>query len=104
MELKIEQKVTKVGVIEVETYVTLPSGVVVHTHYDRSNMVFPAYNSLIDVLKGYKNVTIHVTTDSKALADEYNAEKQNTHATHLSNLLRLVARQNLALTVEYASK
>ncbi len=103
MVIQIEQTLTKVAAAEVDVILSV-EGEEIFREYKRSNNVFPAYHSLIEVLRGYTDATIHVKTNSKALADEYNATYENRHATHLGNLMQVISRNNIDLAVELVAE
>uniref|UniRef100_UPI0020C1443C hypothetical protein n=1 Tax=Lysinibacillus fusiformis TaxID=28031 RepID=UPI0020C1443C len=66
----------------------------------RSNEIYPAFKTLIRVLQPLKDVAVHVQTESKALADEYNATQQNPNSALLNHLKMVIARQNPDVTIE----
>ncbi|MGN7409850.1 hypothetical protein [Sporosarcina sp. SAFN-010] len=68
--------------------------------FSRSNAVFPAYRTLINVLRDFEDDTVHVLTDSAPLAREFN-NTPNPNATMLRQLNDVVARQGLTVTIEH---
>ncbi|WP_025783069.1 hypothetical protein [Sporosarcina sp. D27] len=68
--------------------------------FTRSNAVFPAYRTLINVLRDFEDKTVHVLTDSAPLAREFN-NTPNPNATMLRQLNDVVARQGLTVIITH---
>lgn len=103
MTLEINQHLRKTDEGGVNVVIEQSGGEQRTFEYPRSNFIFPAYHSLIDTLREYRDESISVKTSSKALADEYNAVYENRNATHLGNLMLLLSRLNIDLSVEYVA-
>jgi len=103
MTLKMTQTITRIDFAEYDVQIELPSGELFTRNYKRSNEVHPAYRTIIMVLRAYKDVALHIETNCKPLATEFNAIEQNPNSALLSNLKAVIARNNIDLTVEYVA-
>jgi len=103
MTLTMTQTITPIDFAEYDVQIELPNGELYVKNYKRSNEVHPAYRTLMIVLRAYDDVAIHVKTNCKPLATEFNAVVENPNAALLRNLKSVIARHNLDVTVEYAS-
>lgn len=103
MIVKLKQTLTQVDVAEYDVQIELPDGSLYRETFTRSNAIYPAFKTLIRTLQPFKDDAIHVETNSKPLAEEYNAARQNPNAALLNNLKTVIARQNLDVTVEYVA-
>ena len=103
MTLTLTQTIREMDIAEYSVKIELPSGELCTKNYTRSNEVHPVFMTLIMVLRAYRDVAIHVKTNSKPLATEYNATVQNPNASLLSHLKTVIARNNLDVTIEYVA-
>lgn len=83
--------------------IELPDNQLITRTYERSNEIFPAYKTLVEVLRRYDGVGIYVETNCKALAKEYNAEYQNRNSKLLNELQEIIARRGLSVTIDYVA-
>lgn len=68
--------------------------------YTQSNKIYPIYNSLTATLRRLKNVKVQVLTNNPAIAEEYNAERENNFTSLLTTLKLTVERRNIDLSIE----
>jgi len=101
--MDIKQYIEKLDYATYCVTLELPDGQLVTRTYERSNEVFPAYKTLVEVLGRYDGVGIHVETSCRALAREYNAEHQNPNSTLLNDLKEIIARRGLSVTISYVA-
>lgn len=101
--MEIRQRIEKLDFAVYRVTLELPEGELITRTYERSNEVFPAYKTLVEVLRQYDGIGIHVETNCKALADEYNAETQNPNARLLNQLKEIIAQRGLSVMISYAA-
>ncbi|MEK5331408.1 hypothetical protein [Lysinibacillus sp. FSL W8-0992] len=101
MTLTIKQTVTETGPATVEVVIELPDESIFREVYHNGNLVFPAFVSLRKVLQHYKKTEIAVVTTSEPLAMEYNYEYQNPNARLLMELVNVIVRNGLTVSIEY---
>lgn len=100
--MNITQRIEKLDFATYYVTLELPNGDLITRTYERSNQVFPAYKTLVEVLRRYDGVGIHIKTNCKAIADEYNAEYQNPNSKLLNELKEEIARRGLSVMIDYA--
>ncbi|WP_374965503.1 hypothetical protein [Lysinibacillus sp. RS5] len=98
--MKLKQTITQVDVAEYDVQIEMPDGTIYTKTFSRSNAIYPAFKTLIRMLQPFEDVALHVQTNSRPLADEYNAIQQNPNAALLNHLKMVIARQNLDVTIE----
>lgn len=103
MKMTMTQTIKQIDFAEYDVVIELPNGELYANNFKRSNEVHPAYRTLMIVLRAYENATIHIKTNCKPLATEFNAIVQNPHAALLQNLKAIIARRNLDVTIEYVA-
>lgn len=101
--MEIKQNIEKLDYATYCVKIELPDGQMVTRTYERSNEVYPAYKTLMEVLGRYDGVGIYVETNCKALAREYNSEHQNPNSTLLNDLKEIIARRGLSVTINYVA-
>jgi len=101
MTMVIKQIVTETGPGTVEVVMEFPNESTFREVYHNGNLVFPAFVSLRKVLQRYKKAEILVTTTSEPLAMEYNDEHQNPNARLLMELVNVIVRNGLTVSIEY---
>ncbi|KOS64475.1 hypothetical protein FJQ98_21120 [Lysinibacillus agricola] len=101
--MKLKQTITQIDVAEYDVQIEISDGSIYAENFTQSNAVYPAFKTLIRVLQPFKDVALHVQTNSQPLADEYNATQQNPNAALLNHLKMVIARQNLDVTIEYVA-
>lgn len=98
--MKLKQTITQIDVAEYDVQIEMSDGSTYAETFTQSNAVYPAFKTLIRVLQPLKDVSVHIETESKPLADEYNAIQQNPNAALLNHLKMVIVRQNLDVTIE----
>lgn len=97
----IEQAVLNVGFREYQVELSHVDDQVEIREFSNSNSVFPAFITLINALERCENESVHVITDSYALASEYNAVNHNVNSRLLGRLKDKIAERKLNVTIEY---
>lgn len=70
--VKLKQKIEKIGDGSYIVEITINNSTVTEFNYDNTNGIFPLYNSLINVIRGYEDVHIELETNNPIFAREVN--------------------------------
>lgn len=97
---EITQKIEQTGPAEYVVKILKNGEEYEKTEFTRSNAVFPAYRTLINMLRDFEDEEVHVLTDSAPLAREFN-NTPNPNATMLRNLKDVAARQGVTVTITH---
>lgn len=70
--VKLKQKIEKVGDGSYVVEITINNSTVSEFKYNNTNGIFPLYNSLINIIRGYEDVHVELETNNPIFAREVN--------------------------------